>query len=146
MAIAFKSKTLFLNIANRLSLVSKFSIKKRDNQDDFNFVIIIKGKKNMENITTKQRALLRGLANALDPVMQIGKEGLSDNSFDAIDSLLEARELIKIKVLKNCPLQPKEVMKEVCAKLSAQPVQVIGSIVVVYRFSTKKDFKHIELI
>ena len=146
MAIAFKSKTLFLNIANRLSLVSKFSIKKRDNQDDFDFVIIIKGKKNMENITTKQRALLRGLANALDPVMQIGKEGLSDNSFDAIDSLLEARELIKIKVLKNCPLQPKEVMKEVCAKLSAQPVQVIGSIVVVYRFSTKKDFKHIELI
>ena len=146
MAIAFKSKTLFLNIANRLSLVSKFSIKKRDNQDDFNFVIIIKGKKNMENITTKQRALLRGLANALDHVMQIGKEGLSDNSFDAIDSLLEARELIKIKVLKNCPLQPKEVMKEVCAKLSAQPVQVIGSIVVVYRFSTKKDFKHIELI
>ncbi len=100
----------------------------------------------MENITTKQRALLRGLANALDPVMQIGKEGFSDNSFDAIDSLLEARELIKIKVLKNCPLQPKEVMKEVCAKLSAQPVQVIGSIVVVYRFSTKKDFKHIELI
>lgn len=100
----------------------------------------------MENITTKQRALLRGLANALDPVMQIGKEGLSDNSFDAIDSLLEARELIKIKVLKNCPLQPKEVMKEVCAKLSAQPVQVIGSKVVVYRFSTKKDFKHIELI
>lgn len=146
MAIAFKSKTLFLNIANRLSLVSKFSIKKRDNQNNFDFVIIIKGKKNMENITTKQRALLRGLANALDPVMQIGKEGLSDNSFDAIDSLLEARELIKIKVLKNCPLQPKEVMKEVCAKLSAQPVQVIGSIVVVYRFSTKKDFKHIELI
>lgn len=146
MGIAFKSKTLFLNIANRLSLVSKFSIKKRDNQNNFDFVIIIKGKKNMENITTKQRALLRGLANALDPVMQIGKEGLSDNSFDAIDSLLEARELIKIKVLKNCPLQPKEVMKEVCAKLSAQPVQVIGSIVVVYRFSTKKDFKHIELI
>lgn len=146
MAIAFKSKTLFLNIANRRSLVSKFSIKKRDDQNNFDFVIIIKGKKNMENITTKQRALLRGLANALDPVMQIGKEGLSDNSFDAIDSLLEARELIKIKVLKNCPLQPKEVMKEVCAKLSAQPVQVIGSKVVVYRFSTKKDFKHIELI
>ena len=97
-------------------------------------------------LTTKQRAQLRGLGNALEPCMQIGKDGLSENSFAAIDSLLEARELIKIKVLKNCPLQPKEVMKEVCAKLSAQPVQVIGSIVVVYRFSTKKDFKHIELI
>ncbi len=100
----------------------------------------------MENITTKQRAFLRGLANALEPVMQIGKEGLSENSFNAIDSLLEARELIKIKVLKNCALQPKEVMAQVCERLSAQPVQVIGSIIVVYRFSTKKDFKHIELV
>ena len=89
-------------------------------------------------ITTKQRAMLRSLANALDPVMQIGKEGLSENSFEAIEGLLQARELIKIKVLKNCPLLPK--------KLSAQPVQVIGSMVVIYKFSTKKDFKHIELV
>lgn len=97
-------------------------------------------------ITTKQRAMLRGLANALDPVMQIGKEGLSKNSFDAIDALLQARELIKIKVLKNCPLLPKQVCETVCQELSAQPVQVIGTMVVIYKFSTKKDFKHIELI
>ena len=100
----------------------------------------------IENISTKQRAYLRGLANALDSVMQIGKEGLTDNSYDAIDALLQARELIKIKVLKNCHLSPKEICKEICNKLNAFPVQVIGSMVVVYKFSTKKDFKHIELI
>ena len=97
-------------------------------------------------ITTKQRAMLRGLANALDPVMQIGKEGLSENSFEAIEALLQARELIKIKVLKNCPISPKQACQKICEKLSAQPVQVIGTVVVLYKFSTKKDFKHIELI
>ena len=97
-------------------------------------------------ITTKQRAMLRSLANALDSVMQIGKVGLSENSFEAIEGLLQARELIKIKVLKNCPLLPRQVCQEICQKLSAQPVQVIGSMVVIYKFSTKKDFKHIELV
>ncbi len=97
-------------------------------------------------ITTKQRAQLRGLGNALEPVMQIGKEGLTDNSYDAIVALLEARELIKIKVLNNCPIRAREVCDTLCAKLSAEPVQVIGSMVIVYRRSTKKDFKHIELV
>ena len=88
-------------------------------------------------ITTKQRAFLRGLGNALDPVMQVGKEGLTENVYQTIIGLLEARELIKIKVLEICD--------EVCKKLDCQPVQVIGSIVILYKISSKKDFKHIEL-
>lgn len=97
-------------------------------------------------ITTKQRAQLRGLGNALDPVMQIGKEGLSDNSQTTIEGLLEARELVKIKVLNNCDLSPKEMMKLICEKTGADPVQVIGRILIIYRKSSKKDFKHIQLI
>ena len=97
-------------------------------------------------ITTKQRAQLRGLGSVLDPIMQIGKEGLTDNSFEAINLLLEARELIKIKVLKNSPIKAKEAQKQVCEYLKADGVQCIGSIFVIYRRSTKKDVKHIQLI
>jgi len=97
-------------------------------------------------ITTKQRAHLRGLGNALEPVMQIGKEGIGENSIAAIEALLEARELIKIKVLKNCEMRAREVCEKVCEMVKAEPVQVIGSNFIIYRKSSKKDFKHIELI
>lgn len=97
-------------------------------------------------ITTKQRAFLRGLGNALDPVMQIGKEGFGENSKEALHGLLEARELVKIRVLNNCDHSPKELMKIICEEMNADPVQVIGGILLVYRKSSKKDFKHIELI
>ncbi len=96
-------------------------------------------------ITTKQRAFLRGLGNALDPVMQVGKDGLGENSYIAIRELLDARELIKIKVLKNSSTSAKEICEMICKELDADAVQVIGSMVILYKKSTKKDFKHIEL-
>ena len=97
-------------------------------------------------ITTKQRAFLRGLGNALEPVMHIGKEGISENSVQTIEGLLEARELVKIHILNNCELTPKEAMVEICKLTNAEPVQVIGGKVIIYRKSSKKDFKHIELV
>ena len=97
-------------------------------------------------ITTKQRAMLRALGNALEPVMQIGKEGISENSLIAIEGLLEARELIKINVLKTCELTPREVIEVLRERLGADPVQVIGNKVIVYKRSSKKGFKHLELV
>lgn len=96
-------------------------------------------------ITTKQRAYLRGLGNALDPVAQVGKEGLSENLITSIDLLLEARELAKIKVLKNSELSSRTVAEELSKSLNADVVQVIGTVIILYKKSTRKNFKHIEL-
>ena len=96
-------------------------------------------------ITTKQRAYLRGLGNALDPVMQIGKDGISENVLTGVNLLLEARELVKVKVLKNCDMEAKEMANLIAEKLRAEVVQVIGNIMILSKKSTRKDFKHIEL-
>lgn len=96
-------------------------------------------------ITTKQRAYLRGLGNALDPVVQVGKEGLSENLITSVNLLLEAREIVKIKVLKNCDLTAKEVANSLSSATNSDVVQVIGAIIILYKKSTRKNFKHIEL-
>lgn len=105
-------------------------------------VFKLKGK---DMITTKQRAYLRGLGNALDPVMQIGKDGVSKNVLNGVNLLLEARELVKIKMLKNCDYEIKDLANEIAQKTSAEVVQVIGNIFILYKKSTRKDFKHIQL-
>ena len=96
-------------------------------------------------ITTKQRAVLRGLANTIDPVMQIGKDGLTDNSLKQIDGLFEARELFKIKVLKNSDEDVRELASKLQELMGCDIVQCIGNRLVVYRKSKKKNFKHIEI-
>ena len=96
-------------------------------------------------ITTKQRAFLRSLGNALEPVMQIGKEGISENVLTSVNLLLEARELVKIKVLKNSEDDVRTTADEIAKNLDADIVQVIGNIFILYKKSTRKNFKHIEL-
>ncbi len=104
-----------------------------------------KFKKGKNMITTKQRAYLRGLGNALEPVMQIGKEGISENVLTSVNLLLEARELVKVKVLKNNDVGARETAEEIAKMLNADIVQVIGNIFILYKKSTRKNFKHIEL-
>ena len=84
-------------------------------------------------ITTKQRAFLRGLGNALEPVVQVGKDGLNENLITSVQLLLQARELIKIKVLKNCELSARGVADNLSSMLNADVVQVIGAIIILYK-------------
>lgn len=89
-------------------------------------------------ITSKQRSYLRSLANNLEPIFQIGKGGLEESFLKQIDDALEARELIKIKVLNNSGYEAREACDAICEKLNCEGIQVIGNKIVLYRKSEKK--------
>ena len=84
-------------------------------------------------MTTKQRAYLKSLAMTMDPIFQIGKSRMTPALTEAISEALEARELIKISVLKNCADDPKELAQLIAERTRAQVVQVIGKKIVLYR-------------
>ncbi len=89
-------------------------------------------------ITSKQRSYLRTLANNMDPIFQIGKGGLEDTFLRQIDEALEAREILKIKVLNNSGLDAREASDTLCSELNCEGIQAIGSKFVIYRRSEKK--------
>ena len=98
-------------------------------------------------LTSKQRAQLRGLANTLDTILQVGKEGITENLVKQADDALEARELIKCRVLENSMLTAREACRELCVLTRSEPVQVIGTKFVLYRRShTVPADKRIELV
>ncbi len=94
--------------------------------------------------TSKERSNLRSMAQTIQPVTQIGKGGISENLLTSLSEALEARELIKVSVLNNNDEDPKEIAVEIAQKLGAEVVTVTGKKIVLYRRSSKKDFKHIE--
>ena len=95
----------------------------------------------MEELTSKQRAQLRGLANSIDTILHVGKDGIGDNLVKQADDALEARELIKGKVLENSMLTAREAAEELAVATRSEVVQVIGTKFVLYRPSHKKDKK-----
>lgn len=92
-------------------------------------------------LTSKQRAQLRGLANSAPTILQVGKEGIGDNLIKQANDALEARELIKCRVLENAPLSAREACDELSRLARAEQVQVIGTKFVLYRPSHNKDKK-----
>ncbi len=89
-------------------------------------------------LTGKQRSYLKALANGIDPIMQIGKSGVTETVLKQIDDALEARELIKINVLNNSLLETKETAAEISEAVRAEYVQSIGNKFVIYRESKEK--------
>ena len=88
-------------------------------------------------LTGKQRSYLKGMANTMDPIFQLGKNGITDNFVKQIDEALEAREIIKVNVLNNSSLEAKEVASDLAKKTDAEFVQSIGNKFVLYRESNE---------
>ncbi len=94
-------------------------------------------------ITTKQRAYLRSLANKIDAIFQVGKGGIEASFIKQVEEALEKRELIKINILENSGMDPREAQHQLVGALGCEGVQVIGSKIVLYKES--KNNKKIEL-
>lgn len=88
-------------------------------------------------LNSRQRAQLRGLANGIDTIFQVGKGGLNDQLFKQVSEALEARELIKLRVLETSPVTSREASDAIAAATNADVVQVIGYRFVLYRESNE---------
>ncbi|WP_100065080.1 ribosome assembly RNA-binding protein YhbY [Miniphocaeibacter massiliensis] len=92
-------------------------------------------------INPKQRAYLKGLAHDMEPLLLIGKGGISENTLKQLDDLLKKRELIKVKILNNNLDDKNEIVETILDNLNAEFVQIIGSKFVVYRESKEKKIE-----
>lgn len=96
-------------------------------------------------MTTKQRAYLKGLAMNLEPIIQIGKSGVTPDLTAAVAEALEARELIKISILKNCLDDGNQMAQMLAERTHAQVVQVIGKKIVLYKQAKDEKKRKITL-
>ena len=92
-------------------------------------------------LTSKQRAKLRGFANTIETTQQIGKGGIEDNTVTQVLNELNARELVKLRVLENCAYSAREAATILAEQTGADVVQVIGTRFVLF-LQKKKDSKY----
>ena len=89
-------------------------------------------------LTGKQKGYLRSMGNEMDPILQVGKGGITDSVVTQTDEVLEVRELIKCRVLQNSSEEPKTVATELAERVQADLVQVIGRNFLLFRPSKNK--------
>jgi len=90
-------------------------------------------------MTSKERAVLRSQANTLETTLMIGKGGVTENVIAEAERLLDARELVKGKVLETAMMDPREVSDLICQQTGADGIQVVGTKFVIYRKSEKLE-------
>ena len=97
-------------------------------------------------LTSKQRAQLRGMANSIDTIFQIGKGGINDQLIKQVEEAIDVRELIKLRVLETSPQSSKQAADEIAKQTGSEVVQIIGSKFILYRTSNDKDKRKITLV
>ncbi len=84
-------------------------------------------------LTSKQRAYLKSLANGIDPIFQVGKASLTPEFTASVNDAFNTRELLKIAVLKNCADDPRELAQMIAGRTHSDVVQVIGKKIILYK-------------
>ena len=92
----------------------------------------------MSDLSGKQRRHLRALGHALDPLVQLGKHGLTPGALRAIDEAIGHHELVKVKLLTECPEDRDDVAERLGADLKAEVAQTVGRMILLYRRHPKK--------
>ena len=93
----------------------------------------------MAQLKPRQRAILRSIAQAVKPILQIGKDGVTDAVADSVTAALNRRELLKIRILETAPAAAQQLGEELVARVDgAHLVQVIGRTLVIYRRHPEK--------
>ncbi|GKS80945.1 RNA-binding protein [Ligilactobacillus pabuli] len=87
----------------------------------------------------KQKRFLRSQAHSMRPLIQIGKDGLSENWLENVQAAIEKRELLKVSILQNSMVEEDEVVEFIEKNSSIQVVQKIGHILVLYKKASDKD-------
>ncbi len=95
-------------------------------------------------LTSKQRSNLRAIASKIEPITQVGKLGINESLIDSLDKAIEKREIIKVTVLENSELIPKDAGFEIAEQLGAEFVCATGRKLVFYRKSKNQKVVHIE--
>lgn len=96
-------------------------------------------------LTSKQRALLKGIASTYETIFQIGKSGISENLINQVSDALCKRELIKLRVLDNCEYSAQEASREIAEKTGSEVVQVIGTRFILFKRNPKEPVIDIKL-
>jgi len=91
------------------------------------------------SLTPKQRQYLKGLGHALNPILQIGKEGLNERQLASLSKALEDHELIKVNILENADITKNDVSETILKALNAETVQTIGRKILLYKKSKEKS-------
>lgn len=92
-------------------------------------------------LTGKQKRYLRAQAHHFQAIFQIGKDGVTTNQAKGISDALEAKELIKVKLLDTCPDDVRSVALELSVRTKAEVVQIIGHSIILYRSSPQRIYR-----
>lgn len=90
-------------------------------------------------MTSKQRAYLRGQANTIDAIFQVGKGGITDVLLKQLDDAIESRELIKVTVLETAPGSSRELAEELAQGSNSVVVQTVGNKITLFRQKKKNS-------